>query len=300
MKGFSNSLEQKHTAWLLSLPGIALLFIFIIVPFFMAAILSFTNERLISNPNMPVQFIGLQNYFRIFRSEDFFSALANNFKFSLCVVPVQTGLALLLAVLINKKVPYVNVFRTIYFSPVVITMIVVAIVWALLFNPSTGFINTVIKFISLGHLKPLGWLYDKSTALIAIMILSVWQGVGFQMVIVLAGLQGISAELYEASNMDGAGKFQQFIYVTVPQLKNTLVFILVSTTILSFKLFTQVWILTQGGPENSTMTMVALIYSEGFSKMKVGYASALSVIFFLIVLIISMIQRKVVTREEGY
>ena len=150
-----------------------------------------------------------------------------------------------------------------------ITMIVVSIVWALLFNPSQGFINKALSIISFGKIQPLQWLYDTQYALPAIMILSIWQGVGFQMIIILAGLQGISPNLYEASDIDGANSVQKFFRITIPSLKNTLIFCFLSTTILAFKLFTQVWVLTQGGPENSTITSVAMIYKEGFAQMKV-------------------------------
>ncbi|WP_273321584.1 carbohydrate ABC transporter permease [Vallitalea guaymasensis] len=293
----NRQLSKKQTAILMSIPALTLLTVFLIVPFAMSFILSFTNQRLISNPNTHVEFIGLSNYLRLFKSEAFYSALLNNFKFTIIVVPIQVGLALLLAVLVNQKLKFINIFRTIYFSPIVITMIVVAIVWSLLFNPANGFINQLLSFISFGLIEPIEWLYDTKHALNAIIILSIWQGVGFQMIIVLAGLQGISQEVYEACAIDGTNVFQKFFFITIPMIKNTLVFCLLSTTILAFKLFTQVWVLTQGGPENSTMTMVALIYKEGFSQLRVGYASTISVVFFFIVLAISLIQRRIIDKE---
>ena len=298
MKG-RKQLGKTATGIMMSLPALLLLVTFILVPFIMSFAYSFTNQRLISNPNVPLKFIGLANYIKLFNSETFYDALGNNIEFVVTVVPIQVVLALLLAVLLNQKMKGITVFRTIYFSPIVITMIVVSIVWALLFNPANGFINKALHVLSFGKIPPLEWLYDTRYALPAIMILSIWQGVGFQMIIILAGLQGISPELYEASDIDGANGLQKFICITIPSLKNTLVFCFLSTTILAFKLFTQVWVLTQGGPENATITSVAMIYKEGFAQMKVGYASSLSVVFFTIVLIISIVQRKLISRKEG-
>jgi multiple sugar transport system permease protein len=282
----------------MSLPALILLITFLLVPFIMSVGYSFTNQRLMSNPNLAVKFMGFENYLRIFRSDTFFSAIRNNLTFTLVVVPVQVSLALFLAILLNQKLRGVVVFRTVCFSPIVITMIVVSIVWALLFNPNNGMINEMLRFLSFGTFQGLGWLYDTKTALAAIMILSVWQGVGFQMIILLAGLQGIPGELYEAAGIDGADAVRKFKNITIPSLKNTLLFCFLSTTILAFKLFTQVWVLTQGGPEDATLTTVALIYKEGFAQQKVGYSAAISVVFFLIVLLLSLLQRRVLTKED--
>jgi len=213
------------------------------------------------------------------------------------VVPVQTGFALLLALLINQRLKAINAFRTIYFSPVVTTMVVVAIIWTFLYNPGRGFINAFLNTISFGLLGPYDWLNDPKLALPAIMVLSIWQGVGFQMVIYLAGLQEIPTFLYEAAQIDGASKRQQFFYVTLPQLRNTTIFVVIATTILAFKLFTQNWVMTKGGPQNATMTTIIHVYVQGFKQGRIGYASAITVVFFLIVLAISLLQR-VILREE--
>ncbi len=283
--------REVITAWLFSAPSLTLLVVFLIVPFVMAFIFSLTDQRLIPNRYVPTAFIGLRNYLRLFSDDAFYRAIFNNFLFAVVVVPTQTAFALLLAVLINQNLKGVRIFRTIYFSPVVITMVVVAVVWSNLFNPGQGFINQFLKFISFGRIKPPGWLTDTHYAFPAIMILSVWQGVGFQMIIFLAGLQDIPAELYEAARVDGANKQQQFWLVTLPQLKNTTIFVFLTTTILAFKLFTQVWVLTKGGPQNSTMTTIVLLYRQGFIQLNVGYSSTIAVVFFFIVLMISILQR---------
>jgi multiple sugar transport system permease protein len=289
--------NESLIAWLFSTPAIILLLIFLAIPFIMAVYLAFTDQRLIPNPNVPTQIVGLRNFIRLIDDEAFIRGILNNFYFVLVVVPLQTALALLLAVLVNQKIRGSNTFRTVYFAPVVTAMVVVAIVWTFLYNPQ-GLINTFIGLISFGNLGPYDWL--KNTALVfpAIMVLSIWQGVGFQMVIFLAGLQEISTELYEAAEVDGANNVQQFFFITIPQLRNTIIFVVLATTILAFKLFDQVQVMTQGGPQNASMTTMVYVIQQGWSQLKVGYASAISVVFFVIVLIISLLQRTILREER--
>lgn len=292
--------NEVWVGWLLSAPALIVLFVFLILPFLMSVYYSMTNRMLIMPPNREVSFVGLENYIRIFQSQDFAIALMNTLKFVLIAVPVQSALALTLAILINSKKPFITLFRTVYFSPVVISMVVVAIVWSLLLRPDQhGFINSLLQFVTFGYFEPKQWLFDPDTSLIAIIMLSVWQGAGFQMVIFLAGLQNIPEELYEAGKIDGAGQATRFFYITLPLLRNQLIFIMISTTILSFRLFTQIVSLTGGGPHKSTLTLVYLIYSEGFINMKIGYASAMSVIFLIIVLAISLVQMKLSKASQG-
>ena len=291
--------REAVTAWILSSPALLMLIVFLLIPFVMAVWLAFTDQRLIPNPNLPTQFVGLRNFTRLLEDEAFHQALINNFVFAIVVVPIQTSFALLLAVLVNRKIRFVNVFRTIYFSPVVTMMVVVAIVWSFLYNPGQGFINQFLNTVSFGLLGPYDWLNDPKLAFPAIMLLSIWQGVGFQMVIYLAGLQDIPSELYEAAQVDGANQWQQFWNVTFPQLRNTTIFVVIATTILSFKLFTQVWVMTQGGPQGATMTTMIMVYREGFRQLKVGYASAIAIVFFVIVLGISLLQRVFLKEERA-
>ncbi len=301
LKKNGSSLQRRETfaAWSFCAPPLFFLLIFLVTPFIIAFVISFTDQRLISNPNLPTQFIALRNFLRLFSNPGFHQALLNTFIFAVVVVPLQTFLALLLAVLVNQKLRFINLFRTIYFSPVVTTMVVVSIIWYFLYNPGEGLINQMISFISFGKLGPYNWLNDTALALPSIMILSVWQGVGFQMVIYLAGLQGIPDELYEAGRVDGANNWQQFWQITIPQLRNTTIFVIISTTILAFKLFTQVWVMTKGGPQGATKTIIVLLYEEGFKMLRVGYASAIGVLFFLIVLAVSLIQRVYLKEERA-
>ncbi|WP_319478405.1 sugar ABC transporter permease [Marispirochaeta aestuarii] len=290
--------KEARAAWLMMTPALVLLTVFLVTPFLLAFGLSFTDQRLIPNPNLPTQFIGLRNFIRLLTDSTFHRALVNNFTFTIVVVPVQTALALCLAMLVNLRLKGTNIFRTIYFSPVVITMVVVSIVWYLLYNPDQGFINQALKAVTFGNWPDVRWLHSTFWALPAIMFLSIWQGVGFQMIIFLAGLQDIPRELYEASNVDGATAWQKFRNITLPQLRNTTLFVVISTTILSFKLFHQVWVMTKGGPQESTMTTVVMMYREGFRQGRIGYAAAIAVVFFLIVLGISMIQRSILKEER--
>jgi len=296
----STSFRNKESllAWLFSTPAILLLIVFLVVPFIWAIYLSFTNQRLIPNPNLPTEIVGLRNYIRLIDDEAFLRGLINNFYFVAIVVPIQTSFALGLALLINQELKGMNIFRTVFFGPVVTAMTVVAIVWTFLYNPGEGLINAFLNVITLGNAGPYDWLLDTKLVFPAIMLLSIWQGVGFQMVIYLAGLQEIPGPLYEAAHVDGANRWQQFLYITLPQLRNTTIFVVLSTTILAFKLFDQVKVMTDGGPQNASMTTMVHVIEMGWGQLKVGYASAVSIVFFLIVLVISIVQR-IIMREKG-
>ena len=222
----------------------------------------------------------------------FMQSLVNNMLFTIFVVPIQSGIALALALLVNQKIRGVNVFRTTYFSPVVTSMAVISVVWIFLYNPDVGLINRFLSTISFGLIEPINWLGEKRTALPAILIMSVWQGAGFQMVIFLAGLQGIPEVLYEAAGIDGANGFQKFRNITLPGLRNTTIFVVITTTIFAFRLFTQVDVMTQGGPrDDATSTVVFHAVQEGFRGKRLGYGATVSVVFFLIVLLIALVQR---------
>ena len=229
-------------------------------------------------------------YVVIAKDPTFLRALINTFTFVLVIVPGQGGLALIMALLVNQRLRGRYVFRTIYFSPVVTSMAVIAIVWTFLYNPDQGLINRFLGAISFEQIKP-DWLVSADSALVAIIILSAWQAAGFQMVIFLAGLQGIPQSLYEAAQIDGGNTWQQFRHVTIPQLRNTTIFVIISTTILAFRLFTQVDVMTKGGPQNSTVTVVYHAVDTGFRQQKIGYGSAITVLFFILVVSIALIQR---------
>jgi multiple sugar transport system permease protein/raffinose/stachyose/melibiose transport system permease protein len=288
--------SERRAAWGMIAPALILLALFLIVPALLALVLSFTNARLIS-PNDP-QLIGVDNYTRAFSHDPtFIRSLLNTFGFALVVVPVQSALALLLALLVNQPIRGVNLFRTIYFLPVVTSMVVVSIVWTFMYQED-GLINSMLDQITFGAVDAVAWLQDPSTAMPAIIILSIWQGVGFHMVIWLAGLQTIPGELYEAAALDGAGSWNKFAHVTWPGLRSTLVFVIVTITIAAFGLFVQVDVMTRGGPLESTTTIIFHTLRKGFREQEVGYGAALSLIFFVLVLIVSLVQRRL-TRKAA-
>ena len=227
----------------------------------------------------------------------FMRSFVNTLIFVAFIVPGQGGLALILALLVNQKIKGRNAFRTVYFAPVVTPMAVIAIVWSFLYNPSQGVINAVIEGVTMGRIADIGWLVDRQYALAAIIIVSAWQATGFQMVIFLAGLQGIPSYLYEQAHIDGAGAFQRFLHVTVPQLRNTTIFVIISTTILAFRVFTQVDVMTGGGPQDATSTVVYYAVERGFRQQRIGYASAVTMVFFVVVLIVALVQRALLRSE---
>ncbi len=284
--------NQKWMALVMGGPAILLLIVFLVLPFVFALFYSFTNRSILPTQLNPMRFIGLDNYRELVRDPVFYKALGNNLFFTAIAVPVQCTLALFLAILVNRAVRGIGIFRAIYYSPVVIPAIITSIMWALMLDPDkTGMINTLLSFLSGGHIRPLNWLYDQRTAMLSIIIMCVWSGVGYQMIIFLGGLQSIPKGLYEAASIDGANGWQQFCHVTLPELSNVTVFVFLSSTIMSFKLFTQVFALTGGGPRYSTTTIVYMIYSSGYVDQRLGYSSALSVVFFLIILSLSLVQQ---------
>ncbi len=244
--------------------------------------------------------IGDKRYVIAAKDPVFMRSLRNNLFFASVVVPLQSSLALALALLVNQRIRGARLFRTIYFSPVVTSITVMSVVWIFLYNKDAGLINQFVNCISAGQLGSVNWLGDVRSAMWAIIILSIWHAAGFQMVIFLAGLQSIPEILYEAASIDGANARQRFWYVTLPGLRNTSVFVVIITTIFSFRLFTQVRIMTQGGPrDNATSSVVFHAVEEGFRAGHVGYGSAISVVFFLIVLCISLIQRFALRNSGG-
>lgn len=293
------AITQKHiTAWLFSLPALLGLAIFVLLPFFLALILSFTNLRL-GSP-LPTEFVGLSQYERIFTDSAFLHALRNSSVFALIVVPVQTALALVLALLLNQPLRATVVFRTLIFMPVVFPLSLVAVVWVLLFAPGPqGTLNSVLESISFGAWQARDFLHDPDWALPAITLTSIWQGAGFQMVILLAALQSIPAELYEAAKVDGANKRQQLIYITLPQLRNALIFVVLVTTILAFRLFDQVQIMTQGGPQHATTSVMYETVNAAFASQQVAKGAAMTVVFFIIVLMITLLQRFFIRHEKA-
>ncbi|WP_251840086.1 carbohydrate ABC transporter permease [Oceanitalea stevensii] len=292
---------ETLAGWAMIAPAAIGLLLFVLLPFLLAGWLSTQNVRL--DTPQPPSWFGLEHYRRILLDPDFrgefLTGLRNNLIFAAVVVPVQTSLALALAVLLNRPLRGMPVFRTFFFMPVVFPMALVAVVWKVIYTRGElGLLNSVLDTVSFGLIPSQDWLGSPSTALAAIIIMSIWQGVGLQMVILLAGLQGIPGELYEAAALDKAGPWQRFRHVTLPGLRNTLIFVAMVTTILSFRVFDQVYIMTGGGPQDATTTVMYQAVTTAFTANNVGRASAITVLFFLIVLTITLIQRRVLREER--
>ncbi|MFD1056762.1 carbohydrate ABC transporter permease [Terrabacter terrigena] len=285
------SRSSTTTALLMLAPAAVLLVTFLLVPIGLTFGLAFTNARLISP--RPAEFIGVDNFVRLFEDETFWKSLRNTILFAAVIVPVQSACALGLALLVNVKMRGVNFFRTIYFLPVVTSMVVVSMLWLFMYQKN-GLINQVL--LKFGIEGP-DWLGDPKTALLAIILMSAWQAMGFHMVIWLSGLQTIPGDLYEAAELDGAGTWEKFRYVTWPGLRATRTFILITITISAFALFTQVNIMTQGGPLDSTSTVVLMAVRTGFQQQQTGYASAISLAFFVLVLAVTLVNRHL-TRDK--
>jgi multiple sugar transport system permease protein len=258
-----------------------------------------------NNPDYP-ELDGLQEWFS-FQSGNqktyvlasdvvFLKAFFNTLLFVIVIAPGQGGLALLLALLINQPLRGINIFRTIYFMPVVVSMVVVSLLWRFIYDGQNGLLNSVLNFITFGAFQPVDWLGNTATALPAVMVMSAWQGVGFHMVIWLAGLQNIPSSLYEAASLDGANRWQQFAFVTWPGLRNTAVFVLVVITTQAFGLFTQISVMTRGGPLDSTQSIIFQAVERGYEKQDIAGGSTISVIFFVMVLLVTLVQRYL-TRE---
>ena len=226
----------------------------------------------------------------------FLRSVLNVILFAIVVIPLQMGLGLLLALLVNQQLRGRNFFRTIYFSPVVTSMVVISIVWTFLYDKDNGLIN---QFLQIFGLPNVNWLGDPATAMPAVIIMSVWQGVGFQMVLFLAGLQGIPDFLYEAAGIDGANGWQKFRSITVPGLRGVTVFIIITITIAAFQLFTQVFVMTNGGPNDATTTVVFHMVRTGFREQDIAGAAAIGVLFFLFILAISLLQRRILRDQEA-
>ena len=238
----------------------------------------------------PITFAGLDNFGHLFSDSSFIAALWNTILYAILAVPLTLVCALGLAILLNQKIPGRDFLRTAMFFPYVASLVAVAVVWNMLFNPEMGPINMVLYSLGVDAKHLPRWAADKNWAMITVVLFGVWKSMGYYMVIYLAGLQGINRDLYEAASIDGAGAWQRFRFITVPQLAPTTLFITVMLTIQSFKVFDQIYLLTQGGPGKSTLVLVYHIYNEAFLSWDLGYSSTVALVLFLIVLAVTLIQ----------
>jgi multiple sugar transport system permease protein len=276
------------------LPNILGFLAFNLFPLLFAIGMSFTRWDLISPPT----FIGLSNYEKLFlEDESFRIAIKNTLFFTVLSVPTGTIISLILANILNQKIRGTTFYRTAYFLPVVSSSIAVALVWAWVFNPDFGLVNEILSTFGLPRLK---WLASSTWALPAVVIVSVWRGIGPSTVIFLAGLQGISQELYDAAKIDGANTRQLFRHITIPMLSPTTFFVIVVSIIGSFKVFDIIYMMTRGGPGRASMVLVYYIYEHAFRWFGMGYAASIAFVLFVVILILTLIQLRLSGRWVHY
>jgi multiple sugar transport system permease protein len=275
----------KDGTWaaILLLPNVIGFLIFTLFPVIASFFLSFTSWDMLQ----PIKWVGLQNYIDLFKDETFLKVFVNTLYFSAVTVPLGIVLSLLLAVALNQPIKGKKLYRAAYFLPVISSMVAVAVVWQWIYNPEYGALNYLL---SLFGIKGPSWLTSTVWAMPAVMITSVWKGLGFNMLIFLAGLQSISDSYYEAAEIDGASWIDKFRYVTVPLLSPTTFFVTVMSFIGSFQVFDSVFLMTGGGPARSTSVIVHYLYENAFKYFRMGYASAMAYVLFFMVLIITLIQ----------
>jgi len=281
--------EASTAAWFFLAPALALIGVFFFLPVAAALVLSVTDFDLygIANPSN-TRFIGLANYVRLLHTPDFWSALKNTFYFAFIGGPLTIAVALGAALLLSSKlVRFKGFFRTVYFIPFVTTLVAVAIVWRYLYHTRYGLFNYGLAHLGIG---PIDWLGDPHWAMPAIILMAVWKGFGYNMLIFIAGLQAIPDELYDAAEIDGAGPFRRFFSITLPMLAPTLVFVAVITMIGYFQLFAEPYVMTQGGPLRSTTSVVLLMYEEGFRWWRMGYAASIAFVLFIVILLATLVQ----------
>jgi multiple sugar transport system permease protein len=277
-----NKKKDALAAALMLAPNLTGLLIFMVIPTVASFVISTTNWNLIGRPS----WAGLENFRDVFRDELFWTTLRNTAVYVFCKVPLNVFLSLLLAVLLNQSLYGRTLFRAILFLPMIASSVSVALLWQPLFL-SNGLLNKLLTTLKLPTLM---WIYNPKTSMMSVILVALWKELGYYMVIFLAGLQSISRSYYEAANIDGANGIQQFVRITVPLISPTTFFVLIISIIGSFQIFDLTTVLTGGGPANSTNTIIMYVYQAGFKFFRMGYASALSTILFVIVLIITIIQ----------
>lgn len=268
--------------------------IFTLIPVAASLFLSFYDWPMVGTPS----FSGWDNFLRMFTGDPkFYTVLWNTLYYTLLYVPTVLVAALGMGMLINRSMRGINIFRTLYYLPVLTSYVAAAMVFNWIFNNDFGLLNYILHMLDL---PTTNWLTNKATVMPCVAFVTVWKNVGRYMVIFMAGLQNIPRHLYEASTIDGAGTWQQFRYVTLPLLSPTTFFLLVTSMIDSFKLFDVVWCMTGGGPADATLTLVTYIYQNGFSRFRMGYACALSWLLFIIIFTFTAIQMKAQNRWVQY
>ena len=269
------------------------LLVFVVSPIFLVFTLSFTQYDILTPP----QWVGSWNFEDLWVDDLFWKAVGNTVTYTAVSVPTSVVLSLLLALLVNRRLPGAAFFRVVYYIPVVAPLVAVSVVWILIYQTANGLANYLL---SLFDIAPVQWLTSERLAMPSIIVMSVWKGLGFNMVIFLAALQAIPRDLLDAAAIDGAGPARRLWSVTLPLLKPATLYVVVTSVIASFQVFTQVYVMTRGGPNNATVTLVHLIYRTAFVNLEMGYASAMAVILFVLLVLASLASFRLVSRDNVY
>jgi len=283
---------QTRAAWAFLFPAIALISVFFALPVIAAFLLGFTDFDIYALADTEtVRLTGLRNYETILTSPLFWQAFRNTCLFAFVGGPLSVLVSLAAALLVNARATrFKPFFRSVLFMPFVTTLVAVSIVWRYLYHPQYGLLNWVLGSVGLG---PVDWLGSPTWAMPAIILVAVWKGFGYNMLVLIAGLQSIPEDLYEAARLDGAGAWQQFRHITLPMLRPTMLFVGIITMVGFFQLFAEPYVMTQGGPLRSTTSIVLLMFEEGFRWWRMGYAAAVAVALFVIILLVTLVQRRV-------
>lgn len=294
-KGFSRNAKRNLVAYSFIAPNFIGFAIFTLIPIIFSFALGFFKW----NGNGTPKFVGLSNFTRLFSDTFFKASFLNTLKYCIGTVPLTLIAALALAMLLNKKIKGRGIFRTVAFFPYVASLVAVTAVWSMIFHPSKGPINALLHYVFNVQTLP-NW-FGKDLIMFTMVLFSVWRFMGYYMIIYLAGLQGISGELYEAAEIDGAGKWKQFRYITLPQLSSTTFFVTVMLTISSFKVYDIAIMLAGGGDGRlgtSSTVLVYYIYQKAFQEWDLGYSSAIAMVLFVLVLLITLVQFRGQTKKE--
>lgn len=266
--------------------------VFTLSPVVMSLFYSFTNYDGIT----PYRIVGLQNYTRLLSNREFIQSLRNTVVFAFGTVPVGTFLSLIIAVVLNQDIKMKKFYRACFFMPTVVSMIAISVVFQLIFNQENGLANNILSYFGVAPQK---WFGSVTQAMPCVIFVTIWQGMGTQIVIFLAGLTAVDRALYEAAEIDGATAMKRFFYITLPVMRPTITFVLISNTIGAFQAFDQIYMLTSGGPARSTQTISYLLYMNAFSYYKQGMASAMAYLLFIVIMLISVIQLRISSRVDN-
>lgn len=280
-------MRENITGYLFIAPNLIGFVVFVFIPVVFSLVISFTDWNIFKGLK-GMHFVGLNNYKDLFTDVWFVSSIRNNLLYTLVTIPVIIVISIITAVILNNKVYCRNTIRALFFLPYIANVVAISTVWMMLYNPANGLINQFLR--SIGISNPPQWLASTRWALPAIMIIGIWAGIGYNTVVYMAGLQGISPSLYESASIDGANIFQKFFKITVPMLSPTTFFLLITDIIGSFQVFGQINIMTGGGPGTSTTVIAYYIYQSGFKYYKMGYAASIAWFLLLGVFVVTLIQ----------